>query len=50
MISMDWFSWENLQETVDFLVKYGFFRCKFSLKPIQGYIDRYIDPYYDTDR
>ena len=29
---------ENLQETIDFPIKYGAFRFKFSLKPIHWYV------------
>ena len=30
-LSMDWFCWENLQETIDFPIKIMGLSCKFSL-------------------
>ena len=32
--SMDWFKGKSKPETIDFPMKYGVFRLKFSLKPI----------------
>ena len=33
-VSMDWFCWENLPETIDYPIKIMGLSCKFSLKPI----------------
>ena len=32
--SMDWFCWENLQETIDFPMKFMGLSCNFSLQPL----------------
>ena len=41
--SMDWFSWENLQETIDFFPLDMGFSCKFSLKPIHWAMETPIE-------
>ena len=41
--SMDWFSWENLQETIDFFPLNMGFSCKLSLKPIHWAMETPIE-------